>query len=207
MESDSVYRFFYFVNHLRKLHIILASRSPRRKKLFQQLGLHFKVVPSVVPEQFDRKQTPRKNAERIALEKALDVAQRSSSGIVVGADTIVVLGRKILGKPRNASDAKRMLGLLSGKRHDVITGVAIIDTVRGRKRVFSETTKVLFRKLQDGELAEYVRTGSPLDKAGGYGIQDDYGAVFVEKVEGCFYNVVGFPVTRFYQELTSFVQG
>lgn len=186
--------------------LILASQSPRRRLLLKQIGLKFSVRPSSVQEDFLDHESPPQNAKRIALAKALDVAKRVKRGIVLGADTIVVLGNEILAKPRNAAEARRMLRQLSGREHIVYTGFALVDASTGRKVVDLERTKVKFRKLSAIEIAEYVASGSPMDKAGAYGIQDDYGAVFVERVEGCFYNVVGFPLTRFYLDLKRFVR-
>ena len=186
--------------------LILASQSPRRRLLLKQIGLKFSVRPSSVAEDVLDHESPEQNVRRIALAKALDVAKRVRSGIVVGADTIVVLGSEILGKPRTAVEAKRMLRKLSGRQHVVYTGFALVDASTGRKIVDIERTKVQFRRLNPGEIDEYVASGSPMDKAGAYGIQDDYGAVFVERVEGCFYNVVGFPLTRFYLDLQKFVR-
>jgi septum formation protein len=174
--------------------------------LLKQIGLKFSVRPSSVPEDVLDHESPEQNVKRIALAKALKVARRVKRGIVVGADTIVVLGNEILGKPRSAGEAKRMLRKLSGRQHVVYTGFALVDASTGRKIVDVERTKVKFRKLNAVEIDEYVASGSPMDKAGAYGIQDDYGAVFVERVEGCFYNVVGFPLTRFYLDLRRFVR-
>lgn len=190
---------------LRSVRLILASQSPRRRKLFRQAGFRFRVIPSSVPERFRHSQSPSSNAKRIALEKALDVASRVRSGIVVGADTIVVLGKKILGKPRTHREAKRMLRSLSGRMHTVYTGFALVDARTGRFVMDVEKTRVWFRKLSEEEIHSYVSSGSPFDKAGAYGIQDDHGALFVEKVEGCFYNVVGFPLTKFYVTLKKFL--
>jgi septum formation protein len=184
--------------------LILASQSPRRKKLLRQIGLKFKIIPSNSAELIQPAQTPQENAQRIALEKATEVSQRLRHGIVVGADTIVVLDRHILGKPKSKEDARRMLRMLSGREHSVFTGFALID-VKTKKQMSSvEETRVRFRKLDEEEIADYVNAGSPMDKAGAYGIQDDYGAVFVEKIQGCFYNVVGFPLARFYTALKKF---
>lgn len=185
--------------------LVLASASPRRRVLLRQIGLRFTVVPSTVREQLRRSESPRQNARRIALEKASDVASRKRRGIVVGADTIVVLGSSILGKPRNGREAKRMLRRLSGRSHVVYTGFALVDASSGQALTDVVRTRVQFRRLSTKEIADYVRSGSPLDKAGAYGIQDDFGAVFVESIDGCFYNVVGFPLVRFYQRLQDFV--
>lgn len=185
--------------------LVLASASPRRRALFRQIGLRFRVVPSSVDERLSRKQSPARNARRIALEKATDVASGMRRGLVVGADTIVVLGKSILGKPKNRREAARMLRRLSGRSHVVFTGIALVDALTGRAVTDVVRTRVQFRRLSDAEIADYVRSGSPLDKAGAYGIQDDFGAVFVESIDGCFYNVVGFPLVRFYQRLGEFL--
>lgn len=185
--------------------LILASRSPRRKRLLRQIGLKFTVRPSDVQEDVLDHEPPERNAKRIALTKAVQIAKGLKLGIVIGADTIVVLGEKILGKPRTQAEARRMLKSLSGKRHTVYTAFALIDAATQKKMVRVEKTKVWFRTLSSREIAEYVASGSPMDKAGAYGIQDDYGAVFVERVEGCFYNVVGFPLTKFYTTLQEFL--
>ncbi len=140
----------------------------------------------------------------VALQKAQEVARRLKRGIVVGADTEVILRGRIFGKPSSPADARRMLRDLSGKTHTVHTGVAIVDARTGRRRTFVESTKVTFRRLSGAEIADYVATGSPMDKAGAYGIQDDHGAVFIERVEGCFYTVVGFPLARFHREFELF---
>jgi septum formation protein len=185
--------------------LILASQSPRRKLLLKQIGLRFVVRPSAVREDLWDHESPEHNAKRIALSKAVEVSGNLKRGIVIGADTIVVLGSKILGKPRTKSEAKTMLKRLSGRMHTVYTAFALIDVASKRRVVRIEKTRVWFRVLTNREIESYVRSGSPMDKAGAYGIQDDYGAVFVRRVEGCFYNVVGFPLTKFYQTLEEFV--
>jgi septum formation protein len=184
--------------------LILASQSPRRKKLLKQIGMKFRVIPSRVAEVISPQQTPGENAQRIAMEKAADVALRVNKGIVIGADTIVVLDHHVLGKPNSKDDAKRMLRLLSGREHSVFTGFALIDVETGKHTAGVEETKVRFRRLMEQEVIDYVRSGSPMDKAGAYGIQDDFGAVFIERVNGCYYNVVGFPLARFYSTLQKF---
>jgi septum formation protein len=174
--------------------------------LLKQIGLRFSVRPSAVPERFAVAHSPAQNAKRIALEKARDVASRVRRGIVVGADTIVVVDHRILGKPRSRKEAKRMLRLLSGREHVVYTAFALVDAASRSHVVHVEKTRVRFRALGTREIENYVRSGSPMDKAGAYGIQDDYGAVFVERVAGCFYNVVGFPLAQFYITLQKFLR-
>ena len=184
--------------------LILASQSPRRKKLLKQIGMKFRVIPSRAAEVISSRQSPGENAQRIAIEKASDVASRLQKGIVIGADTIVVLDHHVLGKPKSKDDAIRMLRLLSGREHSVFTGFALRDVESGMQTAGVEETKVRFRKLTEIEIADYVNGGSPMDKAGSYGIQDDFGAVFIERVNGCYYNVVGFPLARFYSTLQRF---
>jgi len=186
--------------------LILASRSPRRRLLLKQIGLDFVVHPSSVDERFHDHESPRTGARRVAEEKAMDVARSFGEGIVVGADTIVVVGTEVLGKPKTEKEARGMLRKLSGRAHVVYTAIALVD-VKTRKKISEVVrTKVQFRTLTENEIARYVASGSPMDKAGAYGIQDDYGAVFVEKVEGCFYNVVGFPLSRFHRAYQKFLR-
>lgn len=174
--------------------------------LLRQLGLRFVIRPSHIPEEFDSQRLPEENARRLATAKAHEVSRRYSSGIVISADTIVVLGKRVLGKPSTAVDAVRMLTLLSGKEHTVITVFAIIDCRTGKCVTGMERTQVKFRRLTSKEIRSYVASGSPMDKAGGYGIQDDFGAVFVERVNGCFYNVVGFPLMKFHLAFQKFLR-
>lgn len=186
------------------MRIILASQSPRRKKLLQQLGFEFEVIPSSVNEDTDEKD-PVRLVESLALKKAIDVSTGNSNSLIIGSDTIVVNKDKILGKPGNSNEASEMLNELSGEQHFVYTGVAILETNSQSKIIksvnFSVATKVFFSNLDQNDINEYIKTGSPMDKAGSYGIQDDWGATFVEKIEGDFYNVVGLPINRLYSEL------
>jgi septum formation protein len=187
-----------------KKKFILASRSPRRMHLLRQIGLKFEVRESNVDEEFDSSKSPEEIVRVLALLKASAVARDARNALVLGADTIVVLGKRILGKPRNRQDACRMLSLLSGRTHVVYTGLALIDRPSNAACTAVERTEVKFRKLTTDEIRAYVRTGSPMDKAGAYGIQDDFGAVFVERIEGCFYNVVGLPLSKFYYMMQRF---
>jgi septum formation protein len=150
--------------------------------------------------------SPEENARRLALAKALCVAPRFESALVLGADTIVVIEGEMLGKPSSPEEATRMLALLSGRTHTVVTAFALVDRPSGRSLTEVEETHVTFRALPPAEIDEYVRGGSPLDKAGAYGIQDDYGAVFVSRIEGCYYNVVGLPLARLHGALTEFTR-
>ncbi len=184
--------------------IILASQSPRRANLLHQIGLIFSVVPSGIVEEMDPSSSYEANVQRLALHKAQDVAKSFPEGIVIGSDTIVVIDGKILGKPATREHAVEMLQLLSGKTHTVYTGFAIVDALTKRYYIDFEKTDVTFRSLTGSEIVSYCNSGSPLDKAGAYGIQDDFGAVFVERISGCYYTVVGFPLAKFYTALTTF---
>lgn len=188
--------------------IVLASASPRRKRLLEQLGLDFKIVPSSVDEHFEEKVSPPDVVERLALRKAGDVAERCPDSLIIAADTVVVYGDDILEKPGSQRGAVEMLSMLSGEKHDVFTGVALIKSGAGgniqKETSFSVKTEVWFGELTGDEISSYVRSGSPMDKAGGYGIQDDWGALFVERIHGDYYNVVGFPLYTFYRTLKSF---
>jgi septum formation protein len=186
--------------------LVLASRSPRRRQLLGQIGLTPRVVPCDIPEDIDPSQSPEENARTLALKKAGVVAAEFDDALVLGADTIVVLDGVMLGKPADRKDAVRMLETLSGRTHTVITGFALLDRPSGRSYAGTESTKVTFRTLPRSEIDEYVAGGSPMDKAGAYGIQDDYGAVFVTRIEGCFYNVVGLPLSRVHTALLSLQQ-
>jgi septum formation protein len=183
--------------------LILASQSPRRIQLLRQIGWNPIVMPCDVPEVFDPAKSPMENAKDLALKKALCVA-REGKGIIIGADTIVVLDGDMLSKPEDKEDAVRMLMRLSGRTHTVYTGVALAEP-SGKVLVDVEATAVTFRRIPEEEIREYVNGGSPLDKAGAYGIQDDYGAVFVTRIEGCYYNVVGLPLAKLYQMMDEFV--
>lgn len=189
------------------IRIILASKSPRRKKLLAQLGLAFEVSSSNIKEETNEIE-PDKTVEKLALMKAENVATSFSNSLVIGADTVVVHSDKILGKPKDKSEAAEILLRLSGSIHTVYTGVALVKTNESglieSKKTFNEQTKVQFSTLTTQEIQSYIKTGSPFDKAGAYGIQDDLGAVFVERIEGDYYNVVGFPLNRFYRELKLF---
>src|SRR6185369_4147296 len=148
---------------------------------------------------------PSDYVQLLAETKALDVASKlSEPSTVLGADTIVVLDGLILGKPVDREDAKRMLKSLSGRTHTVYTGIALVDSSSERVSVATARTEVTFRELDELEIAEYIAGGSPMDKAGAYGIQDDYGAVFVSHIVGCYYNIVGLPLELLYRMLKGF---
>ncbi|MFO7889624.1 MAG: Maf family protein [bacterium] len=183
--------------------IILASRSPRRADLLRQMNIKFTVKTKEVNENSDKVDDPEAFVKEISLRKAEAVADEISSGLIIAADTIVYLKGEILGKPKTKEEAKKMLSKLSGNTHEVYTGFTLLSHEKG---IFQdvEKTRVTFRILEDWEIDAYVATGSPMDKAGAYGIQDQSG-FFVERIEGCFFNVVGFPITKFYQGLRQLV--
>ena len=173
--------------------VVLASASPRRRQLLDLIGIAHEVRPANIDETMRPRETPRRHAERLAREKASAIAKRDPDLITIGADTIVVVNRKVLGKPRDADDAARMLALLSGREHVVTTAVAVS---RGKKlRSAVEEVRVKFRRLRDDEIEAYIATGEPMDKAGAYGIQG-YGATIVERIEGDYFAVMGLPIVR-----------
>jgi septum formation protein len=181
--------------------LVLASKSPRRAEILKSAGIPFRVRISDVPEHHLPDETPRALVERLAVEKAR-AFPASSGEIVLGADTVVVVDSHILGKPINPEDASRMLRLLSGRAHQVITGICLHTAQRDI--VDSSVTKVFFSNLSDQEIADYVASGEPMDKAGAYGIQG-LASKFVERIEGCYFNVVGLPVSlvyRYWKELS-----
>ena len=178
--------------------IILASKSPRRQELIGNITPDFTVVVSEVDEVLPEGIVPEEVPVYLAGIKAQAVAEKYPRDIVIGADTVVILDGEVLGKPRDAADAERMLTELSGRTHIVITGCAVI--VNGKKRSFSEVTSVEFYPLSQKEIADYIATGEPFDKAGAYGIQGR-GSVLVRRIEGDFFNVVGLPVARLKREL------
>ncbi len=180
--------------------IILASTSPRRKKLLKQLGLAFTVVSSDIEEKLNPRLKPRGQVELLALQKAEAVAAKFEDAIIIGADTLVAYGDDVIGKPRDAQDAKRMLKKLSGRQHTIVTGFVLIDTQARRTIIKSMETKVWFKKLSPQEISKYIATEKPLDKAGAYALQD-LGATFVEKIEGDFFGAVGLPLFLLAREL------
>lgn len=173
--------------------VVLASASPRRHDLLHLIGIAHEVVPADIDESVRPRESPRKHAERLAREKAVAVSARDSGIVAIGADTIVIIDKKILGKPANTVDAGSMLNLLNGREHTVVTAVAV---ARGKKVCSGvEEVSVKFRELTDDEIDAYIATGEPMDKAGAYGIQG-YGATIVERIEGDYFAVMGLPLVR-----------
>jgi septum formation protein len=188
------------------MNVVLASSSPRRKKLLEQINLSFDVCPSAIDEIVNDSLSPEEVVIDIATQKGEDVAKNKPNSLVIAADTIVCFDDLILGKPANREEAFTMLRQLSGNSHAVYTGVYTAKTgEHGIVNSFAifEKTIVTFGTLSDKEIHKYIDTENPFDKAGSYGIQDDIGCLFVERIEGDYNNVVGFPLFKFYRTLTS----
>ena len=195
--------------------IILASQSPRRKELLEQIGLEFEICPAK-GEEIITKTIPEEVVMELSKQKAEEVAAMVSSYgeqhkeittpsdiLVIGADTVVAYDGKILGKPADDADAKRMLTMLSGNTHSVFTGVTLVlidKSGRAGEVVFYEKTDVTMHEMTEEEIERYIATGEPMDKAGSYGIQGKC-AIYIKKIDGDYNNVVGLPITRIYQEL------
>ena len=186
--------------------LVLASASPRRQELLRNAGIAFAVHPADIDESPRDGELPVECAQRLAREKALAVSRSRPQDCVLGADTIVVVDEKILGKPRDADDAARMLRLLSGRTHEVITGVCLVGPAGGLRtenrelRTASETTRVTMAEISDDEISKYIATGEPMDKAGAYAIQG-IASRWIPRIEGDYSNVVGFPVALVYRML------
>ncbi len=179
---------------MHSIGLILASNSPRRKTLLEQIGLNFRVLPSQIVEPIFEAGSPQEYALRLASAKAEDVSKLYPQALVLGADTIVVVDDLVLGKPADVSDAVSMLKLLSGRSHEVITAYSLQLKDKHINQAYFVSTQVHFIILSDAEIQRYIDSGSPFDKAGSYGIQD-YSSVFVDRIDGCFYNVVGLPLS------------
>jgi septum formation protein len=184
--------------------LILASQSPRRQQLLKSAGFDFTIQTKNVPEDYPADMPLQEVPAYLAEKKALPfLAEINSSDWVISADTVVILGHEIIGKPTDLADAFRMLRKLSGQWHEVITGVCLLSQTK--KNSFSESTMVKFKLLSEAEIEHYLKEFKPLDKAGSYGIQDWIGLIGVERIEGCFYNVMGLPVSKVYQALKDIV--
>lgn len=183
--------------------LVLASGSARRKQLLEKFGIPCKVFPSNIDEKLNARLKPRAQAISLSEQKALAVAKHYKNAIVLAADTFVVINKEILGKPALEKEAKRTLKKLSGKTHTVITGFTIVDSGTGKKFSDAVETAVYMRRISEKEIDAYIKTGEPFDRAGAYGIQDK-AAVFVEKIEGDFFNVVGLPIFAVCQMLKKF---
>lgn len=181
------------------MQLILASQSPRRQELLRLITPNFTVCPADIDEALDGGADLKSEVARLAAGKAHAVAARHPQAVVVGSDTLVVLDGQALGKPADAAEARHMLGLLSGRTHEVMTGLALYVPGRG---MYTDTTvtQVRFARLTDQEIEAYIASGEPMDKAGAYGIQG-LGARFIEGIEGDYYSVMGLPVRRLYAQM------
>ena len=184
---------------------ILASRSPRRRFLLRQLGFSFSVIPADIDESLEetRQIKPSDLARKLSLRKARKISHRRPDALVLGADTLVVHRGRILGKPSDKKEAFSMLRRLSGSTHTVYTAIALIHASSDRSVANTFSTEVTFGRLSDREIRHYVATDSPMDKAGGYGIQDEMGTVFIKEINGDYYTVVGLPMRGLYKILTT----
>jgi len=185
------------------MNLILASASPRRAEILAAAGIPHEIRPAQIDESAQPGETPAQLAERLARAKAEAVARelsRDKDAVVLAADTVVVLDGKILGKPKDSADARAMLRKLRNREHQVITGIAAIRVADGARKSGAETTRVWFSDMTDREVDAYVSTGEPLGKAGAYAIQGLAGR-YIPRIEGCYFNVVGLPVSRVWQAL------
>lgn len=181
------------------MRLILASASPRRAEILRDAGFAFEVKPAHVDETRFPRESASDYVSRLASAKARLVAQslagKKEKAFVIGADTVVVAGRRIIGKPAHAEDARRILRVLSGKTHEVLTGVSVVSVPSGKEVRHVETTRVQFQHISSNDIRDYLATREPFDKAGAYGIQG-IGGRFVPRIEGCYFNVMGLPLSR-----------
>ena len=191
---------------MKRSPLILASASPRRAELLKLLRVKFRIIPSDATEVAHEHLTPLEICQFNAHRKARAVAKKIPDALVIGADTLVFLDNKILGKPRNLADARRMLARLQGRTHQVVTGVSLIQLRTHRERVFAISTDVLFHPLDAGQIRDYLSRINPLDKAGAYAIQES-GEKIISEISGSYSNVVGLPVERLREELSAWNYG
>lgn len=176
--------------------LVLASGSPRRQEILRQLGLEFDVMISRTDETLTGDCPPEKAAMALALQKTRDVMMRIGyPAVIIGADTIVVMEGRIMGKPLDAQQAFEMISALSGKQHAVITGVAVADSTTGEERTGCQLTLVRMKEIPPDRIKKYIATGEPFDKAGAYAVQGK-ASVFIDSIDGCYFNVVGLPVGK-----------
>lgn len=180
--------------------LILASASPRRSELLRSIGVEFAIVPGSAIELHDEQLSARELCEENARRKAREIAAKNPAAVVLGADTLVARGGRIYGKPRDLAEARLMLRELSGKNHEVVTGLCLVQMSTGRELVFHDVTFVTFRELTDETISQYIAEVPVLDKAGAYAIQD-HGEMLVQEISGSFSNVVGLPLERLMTEL------
>ena len=177
---------------------ILASKSPRRERILRKIGINFEIIPSNISEDSGFNLSPENLAKYLSEKKVRKISKMHKNKIIIGADTIVYVDKEMFGKPRDKDENYKMLRFLSGKTHNVVTGVCIANKDQDILKIFSQTTKVTVRKIPEDELLYYIDNFCSLDKAGGYGIQD-WSSVWIKKIDGCFYNVMGLPLSKFYK--------
>lgn len=194
------------IENYNEVDFILASASPRRSELLNNIGLNFKVIVSDVEEDEIMPDNLNNGLIENALRKGEVVAKLNPNALIISADTIVLLDHHIMGKPADEKDARKMLKKLSGRTHEVMTAFGLICKTYKKSYFETVTTKVKFRSLDYDEIAAYVETGEPMDKAGAYAIQGK-GSILIESIEGCYFNVVGFPISRFFAVLKEFCEG
>ena len=187
-----------------KKRLILASNSPRRIVLLKSLGYHFDIVPHDIEECIIGDVLPMELVQNLAFLKATDVARRVSNAIIISADTVIVHKKSILGKPKDISDAKRILSILSDSEHDIISGVCVMEMPSRKKMLRIERTHIKMKSIEDEEIDRYILTGEPMDKAGAYAIQGE-GSKFVEKIDGSYSNAVGLPLELLQEMLNHFM--
>ena len=187
-----------------KKRLILASNSPRRTVLLKSLGYHFDIVRHDIEECILGDVLPMELVQNLAFLKATDVARRVSNAIIISADTVIVHKKSILGKPKDVSDAKRILSMLSDSEHDVISGVCVMEMPSRKKMLRIERTHIKMKSIEDEEIDRYILTGEPMDKAGAYAIQGE-GSKFVEKIDGSYSNAVGLPLELIQEMLNHFM--
>ena len=180
--------------------IILASQSPRRAEILRMIGMSFKVESSNIHEEINQKIKQNEIPINLSKAKAEEISHKYPDKIIIGADTVVVFNKKIFGKPKDKNESKKMLKALSGNCHEVITGVTIMNEKLGIVKTFSETTKVFVQKIPTKQIEFYVNNYNTLDKAGSYGIQEWF-SVWIKKINGCYYNVMGLPASKLYRHL------
>lgn len=176
------------------MNIILASASPRRKEILENTKLKFDIIKSDIDEIILEKEAPIQAVMRLAFEKSMDIASKNENDLIIAADTVVVLDENILGKPKDKEEAYNMIRSLSGRTHEVITGISLVNLGLSKKIIDYVVSTVKFKELSDEDIKDYIHTNESLDKAGAYGIQG-YGAMLVEKIEGDYFNIVGLPIS------------
>jgi len=182
------------------MSLVLASASPRRAELLRQAGINFTIMNPAIIEEMTLSDNPAEMVVNIAQKKALAVTRRLKGGFVLAADTVVVCNEQVLGKPGDRDEARRMLKMLSGNEHNVFTGLALYDIAAASCETGFSKTRVWMKPLKNRHIDVYVKSGEPMDKAGAYGIQGK-GALFIDRIEGCYFNVVGLPLSLLFELL------